>query len=77
MSGALFAAAPGKDALSVIRRALPCLGSAATSENDCKSDLSSPIAAAPGGLLGVGECLVSVVCVMVDIRRRGRGQLKR
>jgi hypothetical protein len=48
-------------------RALPCLGTAATSQNDCKSDLSSPIAAAPGELSGVGECLASVVGVLVEI----------
>jgi hypothetical protein len=35
----------------VIRRALPCLGTAASAENACKSDVCSPIAAAPG----VGE----------------------
>lgn len=63
----LFAAEPGQDALSVIRRALPCLGTAATSQNDCKSDLSSPIAAAPGELSDVGECLASVVGVLVEI----------
>ena len=30
-----------------------------------------------GELLGVGECLMSVVGVLVDIRSRGRGQLRR